>query len=82
MRPVIIDADTGRELWRNIDCAGHCGVTVKTWTNYVANGRTPAPVAQLDGKTNLWFADDIKTWHANRPGSPIPGAPTTGSKRV
>lgn len=80
MRPIITDADTRKELWRNAECANHCGITVQTWTNYVANGRTPAPVGQLDGKTNLWFVDEVKSWQANRPGSPVPGAPKAGRK--
>ena len=27
MRPKIIDADTGKELWRAVECAKHCGIT-------------------------------------------------------
>lgn len=75
MTPTIIDADTGRVLWRNIDCASHCGISSGAWTNYVANGRTPKPVAKLDGKTNLFDAEEIKAWHANRPGSPVKNHP-------
>lgn len=38
-------------------------------------GRTPKPVAKLDGKTNLFNAEEIKAWHANRPGSPVKNHP-------
>jgi|GEM_PF-6243211 len=27
MRPKIIDADTGKELWRAVECAKHYGIT-------------------------------------------------------
>lgn len=70
MQPKIIDAETGKELWRAVECAKHCDITTRTWANYYANGRTPDPVAMLDGRSALWFAEDIKHWHANRPGSP------------
>ena len=75
MRPTIIETDTGRELWRVTDCATHVGITPRTWTNYVANHRTPEPVAHLDGRTPLWDAEEIKTWHQNRPGSPVKNHP-------
>ncbi|MBK4151020.1 hypothetical protein GWO60_06665 [Corynebacterium macginleyi] len=70
MQPKIIDADTGKELWRTTECAAHCGITPRTWASYHANKRTPAPVAMLDGRSALWLAEDIKRWHAARPGSP------------
>lgn len=70
MQPKIIDADTGKELWRTTECAAHCGITPRTWASYYANKRTPAPVAMLDGRSALWLAEDIKLWHAARPGSP------------
>ncbi|AKK11780.1 hypothetical protein [Corynebacterium uterequi] len=72
MTPTIIDADTGRVLWLGEDCANHIGVSPATWRNYSANGRTPAYVATILGKTRLWDADEVRQWHANRPGSPIP----------
>ena len=69
--PIITDQATGRALWRVIDCATYCGIGPRTWANYCANGRTPQPVAHLDGRTPLWDAEEVKAWHANRPGSPI-----------
>ena len=27
MQPKIIDADTGKTLWRAVECAKHCGTT-------------------------------------------------------
>ncbi|OSQ14682.1 helix-turn-helix transcriptional regulator [Corynebacterium diphtheriae] len=75
MHPIITDKDTGRELWRVADCATHVGITPRTWTNYAANHRTPAPVAHLDGRTPLWDAEEVKTWHASRPGSPVKNHP-------
>ncbi|QPK78386.1 hypothetical protein G7Y31_07340 [Corynebacterium lizhenjunii] len=71
MRPIITDADTGRELWRSKECAEHCNITTPTWGNYYANGRTPQPVAMLDKRSPLWDAEEVKTWHAARPGSPV-----------
>lgn len=70
MRPVITDADTGRELWRTSDCTDHCGIVTRTWSSYVAHGRAPSPVAHLDARTPLWDADEVRTWHEARPGSP------------
>lgn len=77
MTPVIIDKDTGRELWRVADCANHLGVTPSAWRNYNAQGRTPNQVADLGPRTPLWDAEEVATWHANRPGSPVPNHPTT-----
>ncbi|QPK79870.1 hypothetical protein G7Y31_04020 [Corynebacterium lizhenjunii] len=75
MRPIIIDADTGRELWLGEDCAAHIGVTNSTWRGYSSHGRTPAPVATILGKTHLYDAEEVKAWHAARPGSPVRNAP-------
>ncbi|KAB3522884.1 hypothetical protein GC425_04065 [Corynebacterium sp. zg254] len=80
MRPIIMDADTGRELWTGEDCADHVGITPATWRNYSANHRTPAYVATILGKTRLWDAEDVKAWHANRPGSPVKNHPTAHGK--
>lgn len=74
MTPIIIDADTGRELWRIADCAAWCGIRASTWRQYTAAGRVPTPGGQL-GKTPLWNAEEVKTWHANRPGSPVRNHP-------
>lgn len=84
MRPVITDADTGHILWLQADCAAHCGVTTSTFRSYNRTGskmNVPTPVAHLDGRTPLWDAEEIKAWHARRPGSPVPGAPTPRRRR-
>ena len=75
MTPAIIDKDTGRVLWRVTECAAHCDIAASTWTTYNAQGRTPSLVTHLDKRTPLWDAEEVKQWHANRPGSPVPGAP-------
>ncbi|MDO5033076.1 hypothetical protein [Corynebacterium sp.] len=75
MRPIIIDADTSRELWRAIDCANHCGISTSSWRTYNSAGRTPTQVADLCARMPLWDAEEVKAWHTNRPGSPVPGAP-------
>lgn len=80
MKPIIVDEDTGARLWRAIDCAEHCGITRGTWANYAANGRVPEPVAMLDRHSPLWAADDVITWHANRPGSPVKNHPRRGRR--
>lgn len=75
MRPVITDADTGRELWRGADCAEHCGIAPTSWRSYIRRGIPPAPVTHLDARTPLWDAEEVKAWNAARPGSPVLGAP-------
>lgn len=75
MNPIIIDKDTGRELWPGAQCARYIGVTPPTWRNYSANGRTPAFVATLLGNIRLWDAEEVKAWHDSRPGSPVPNHP-------
>lgn len=75
----ITDTDTGRELWTVQQCATHCGVTDSTWRSYSrANNKlgVPEPVTRLTKQTPLWDAEAVKTWHANRPGSPIPNSPS------
>lgn len=76
MRPIIIDADTGSELWRAADCADHCSIALRTWLSYVSRQQAPIPTARLDQRTPLWDAETVRTWHANRPGSPVPNHPT------
>lgn len=66
MRPVIIDQDTGHELWRAQQCADHTGIAAVTWRGYVSRHQAPAPVAELDARTPLWDADIIREWHAQR----------------
>lgn len=71
--PIITDRITGKELWLAADCAHHCNVTVSTWRSYSrkdGNMNPPTPVAYLTKQTAVWDAEEVKTWHANRPGSP------------
>lgn len=75
MKLAIIDQDTGNIMWRAVDCADYCGVRVTTWNGYVAAGRTPKPVAHLDKRTPVWDPEEIRAWHANRPGSPVKNHP-------
>lgn len=71
MTPIIIDQDTGRRLWNSTECADYIGVSARTWANYHANKRTPEPVAVWGKSAPLWDAEEVKVWHAHRPGSPI-----------
>lgn len=66
MRPVITDADTGRELWRTADCSTFAGVSIRTWGGYVARDQCPQPIARLDARTPLWDAEEVRAWHAGR----------------
>ncbi|GAA1471777.1 hypothetical protein P4N68_10580 [Corynebacterium felinum] len=77
MKPMIIDADTQRVLWRVDDCAAHCGIVSRTWTSYCSEGRTPKAVAMLGKGSPLWDAEEVKHWHANRSGSPVKNHPTS-----
>nr|WP_246394868.1 hypothetical protein [Corynebacterium anserum] len=67
MSPTIIDTDTGRVLWRSIECAEHCQFVLRTWSSYVSRKQAPQPVAHLDARTPLWDAEEVKAWHAQRP---------------
>ncbi|MGV0391524.1 helix-turn-helix transcriptional regulator [Corynebacterium phoceense] len=71
MTLIITDRETGRELWRVKECAEHCGIKPSTWTTYSAQGRTPESVGHFDQRTPLWDAEEVKAWHAARPGSPV-----------
>ena len=78
MKLRITDTETGRELWTISQCAKHCGITATTWRGYrsrSAQNTSPKPVARLDGRTPLWDADEVREWHASRPGSPARNAP-------
>lgn len=75
MNPVITDQDTGRILWRGVDCANHVGIQPNTWRTYVSTGRAPQPVANLGDRMPLWDANEVKTWNQTRPGSPIKTTP-------
>ena len=66
MNPTITDSDTGRVLWRTVDCADHCGVDTATWRSYVRKGMPPAAVGDLGPRMPLWDADEVRTWHAGR----------------
>lgn len=59
MRPQIVDADTGRELWTASQCARHCEVTSDTWRSYSARGQCPASVGKF-GASRLWRADEVR----------------------
>lgn len=65
MRPQIVDADTGHELWTASQCARHCEVTSDTWRSYSARGQCPASVGKL-GASRLWRADEVREWAAAR----------------
>lgn len=79
MNITITETSTGRKLWRGSDCANHCGVSPSTWRSYTrAKNKInpPQPATHLDARTPLWYADEVKDWHANRPGSPVTNHPT------
>jgi hypothetical protein len=68
MKPVIVDQDTGRELWRADQCAEHAGIAAGTWRSYVNRGQAPAAVGELDARTPLWDAQVVRDWQDERPG--------------
>ena len=47
----------------------HIGVAHDTWRSYVSRGNAgaPKPVRHV-GRTPLWNADEVRQWHAQRPG--------------
>ena len=65
MKPMIIDAKTGTELWTAIECAQFSGTARGTFTSYAGGGRAPEPVARLHGLT-LWNSNDIRSWVEER----------------
>ncbi|MGZ7497218.1 helix-turn-helix transcriptional regulator [Corynebacterium sp. ZY180755] len=65
MKPMIIDAKTGTELWTAIECAQFSGTARGTFTSYAGRGRAPEPVARLHGLT-LWNSNDIRSWVEER----------------
>ncbi len=71
----ITRTDSGATLWRATDCADHCKVTANTFLGYVSAGRAPKPITHLDKRTPLFDAEEVKAWHAARPGSPVRNAP-------
>ncbi len=63
------------ELWTTTQCAEHVGVTPGTWRHYVSvrtqpHLRPPAAVGRQPGKAgeSLFPADQVRAWHAGRPG--------------
>ena len=65
MKPTIIDADTGHELWTAVECAAFSGTARGTFTSYAGRKKAPEPVAKLHGLT-LWDSEEVRAWHANR----------------
>lgn len=65
MQPIIIDKDTGAQLWTASQCAEFTGTARGTFTSYAGRGRAPKPVAKYQGLT-LWLSDDIRDWHDKR----------------
>lgn len=65
MKPTIIDADTGHELWTAVECAAFSGTARGTFTSYAGRKKAPEPVAKLHGLT-LWDSEEVREWHANR----------------
>lgn len=77
MRAIIVDAVTGKPLWRAKECASYCGIAATTWRRYVKDNRAPSAVAYLDC-TPLWDPEEVRLWHETRPGSPVPRSPVPG----
>lgn len=65
MNPVIIDKDSGLELWTATQCAEYSGTARGTFTSYAGRGRAPLPVTKHNGLT-LWNSEEIREWHAKR----------------
>jgi hypothetical protein len=68
MTPVITDQDTGRELWTAQQCATHCQAAAGTWRAYVNRNNAPKPISEIDSRTPLWDAQQVREWHSSRPG--------------
>ncbi|AHW64777.1 helix-turn-helix transcriptional regulator [Corynebacterium glyciniphilum] len=65
MKPTIIDADSGRELWTATECATYAGTSRGTFTSYAGRNRAPKPVTKHHGLT-LWDTQEVKDWNASR----------------
>ena len=65
MTPILLDKDSGHELWTAAQCAEFSGTARGTFTSYAGRGRAPKPVAKFQGLT-LWDAEDVKHWNENR----------------
>lgn len=68
----------GTELWTITAVASFLNIGKATFTSYVSKQQAPAPAYTVE-RTRLWDAEEIKTWHAARPGSPVPNHPTPGA---
>lgn len=64
----------GRELWTATHICQLLGIAKPTWTGYVTRRQAPAPIMQVE-RTRLWDAEEVRDWHAARPGSPVPNSP-------
>ena len=61
----VVRMTTQDEEWTVRQCAEYHGVQPSTWRAYVARrDRTgaPAPTGQLDGRTPLWSANEVRSW--------------------
>lgn len=67
MTYTILDAE-GCVHWTAKQCANYICIAPDTWTSYVSHGQAPVPVGRFEG-LRLWDAEEVKTWHANRPSS-------------
>ncbi|MBC2681069.1 helix-turn-helix transcriptional regulator [Corynebacterium anserum] len=65
MKPVIIDRDSGVELWTATQCAEFSGTARGTFTSYAGRGRAPRPVTKYNGLT-LWNSDEVREWQRQR----------------
>ncbi|QRY63987.1 hypothetical protein JVX90_07315 [Gordonia sp. PDNC005] len=65
VNPIIVDADTGDELWTAGACADHLGVTVRQWETHVTRGPAPKAVGQI-GRLRLWQAQEVHSWAVRR----------------
>ncbi|MFN3600490.1 MAG: helix-turn-helix transcriptional regulator [Dietzia sp.] len=79
MNLAVVDTDTGQHFWTVRQCAEHCGISPATWRSYVGRGQCPAPTTKFEGSP-LWDADEVRAWHAVRPGSPVSNSPTGKAK--
>ena len=53
--------------WIRSECADHVGVTPSTWSAYVTRHQAPQPIRRI-GATPVWDAEEVRQWHATRPG--------------
>lgn len=65
MKPKIIEAESGQDLWTAAECAEFSNTARGTFTSYAGRGRAPKPVAKLHGLT-LWSSEEVKAWAAGR----------------